>query len=379
MAENRNLFRITRFFLLKLPRLFKFFAKFRKSQKRLLIIKTDAIGDYVLFRNFIEIVNRSEQYREYKVDLVGNLVWKDLALSYDATFVDSFFFIRPDDLYESPLKTLKLGWRLFKNNYEVVLQPTFARTFIGDGLAGFTAAKHVIGFESDTERIAPKYKTKTDRFYTQKLSLPPSIYFEFERSRYFFECVLKQTIELNGPHILTGAKTKTGIVIFPGAGVLKRSWEADKFLSVISKLVEQTGQTIYLAGGPSEASMGAYIEEKLPSNRITNLINKTSLLQLVELIGAAFLVISNETSAIHIAAATHTNCVCILGGGHFDRFAPYPVQMANRPICVYEKMDCYYCNWNCKFKTEAHEPYPCIGNITVDAVWQAVQSFIVAV
>ena len=379
MAENRNLFRLTRFFLLKLPPLFRFFAKFRKPQKRLLIIKTDAIGDYVLFRNFIEVVKRSEQYQFYQIDLLGNRIWADLALKYDSTFIERFFFVKPDNLYHSPLKTLRMGWRLFKNNYDLVLQPTFARTFIGDGLAGFTAAKHIIGFHSDTERISPKYKVKTDKFYTGLLTLPFDIYFEFERSRYFFEAVLKQAINLNGPQIPVNAQDRAGIVIFAGAGVLKRGWEADKFLSLIKKLMEQTSQTIYLAGGPAEISTGKYLEENLPANRIANRIDQTTLVQLVELIGSVSLVISNETSAAHIAAATGTNVVCILGGGHFDRFAPYPEDMVNRPVCVYEKMDCYHCNWSCKFKTEPNDPYPCIGNIAVDAVWQAVKPFIVEV
>jgi ADP-heptose:LPS heptosyltransferase len=377
MAQNRNLFRITRFILLKLPRVFRFFALKRKPKKRLLIIKTDAIGDYILFRNFIEIVSQSEKYKGYEIDLLGNTVWKDIAINLDGYFVNKFFIIKPDNLYHSPLKTLKLGWRLFRKNYLVVLQPTYARTFITDGLAGLTAAKEIIGFVGDIERISAKYKAKTDKFYTKKLLLPPSLYFEFDRTRYFFETLLKQAIELNGPSIRFNGATNTGIVIFPGAGVFKRGWEAGKFLELIKLIRQQTAQPIYLAGGPSETGIGNYLSENLPQEAIINLINKTSLPQLIELIGNAYLVIANETSAIHIAAATQTNAVCILGGGHFGRFAPYPEYIVNKPVCVYEKMECYYCNWNCKFVTAEDEPYPCISNVSLPAVWQAIQPFFI--
>ena len=54
--QNRNLFRFTRFVLLKLPAFFRFLAKFRKTKKRLLLIKTDAIGDYILFRESLNDV-----------------------------------------------------------------------------------------------------------------------------------------------------------------------------------------------------------------------------------------------------------------------------------------------------------------------------------
>ncbi len=376
MAQNRNLFRLTRFILLKLPLLFKFFSKYRKPQKRILIIKTDAIGDYILFRNFIEVFKTSQAYTGYEIDLVANTLCRDIALHYDTPFINSFFFSRPDDLYYAPLKTLQLGWRLYKNNYQIVLQPSYSRTLVNDGLAGLTAAKETICFDGDTERIAEKYKLKTDRFYTKYLLLPPEIYFEFDRSKYFFESVLKHPVALQGPSINYVDNDKKGIVIFPGAGVVKRSWPAAYFLELIKLIRTQTDQTIYLAGGPSEVLIGNYLEQNLPLGTIVNLISKTSLTELVDLIGNASFIVSNETSAIHIAAATQTHAVCILGGGHFGRFAPYPNHLPFKPTCVYYKMDCYYCNWNCKFITAPNEPYPCINNITVNAAWQSVQQFI---
>src|SRR6478735_4014960 len=127
--QNRNLFRFTRFVLLTLPKILWFFGKFRKPSKRLLLIKTDAIGDYILFRNFIEITKLSEKYSDYKIDLLGNQLWQDVALQYDGRYLHKTYFIRPGSYYEAPLKTLKLGWQLFTNNYEVVLQPTYTRVF----------------------------------------------------------------------------------------------------------------------------------------------------------------------------------------------------------------------------------------------------------
>lgn len=372
-SENRNLFRLTRFILLKLPLLFSFFAKYRSPQKRLLIIKTDAIGDYILFRNFIEAVKRAKQYENYELDLLGSTLCRDIALTYDSVFVNRFFFIPADD-YHSPLKTLKLGWTLFRRNYQTVLQPTYTRTFITDGLAGLTAAKQIIGFEGDTERIFPKYKVKTDRFYTEKLLLPESVSFEFDKHRFYFESVLKQVVELYGPTVPFNPTSQKGIVIFPGAGISKRNWEPVKFLELIKLISAQTVQTIYLAGGPSEVNIGNFLIENLPIGTVTNLIGKTSLPQLIDLIGNADFIVSNETSAIHIAAATQTKAVCILGGGHFGRFAPYPEYMLSKPLCVYYKMDCYYCNWACKFITDKTDPHPCIGNVSLDEVWQAVQT-----
>jgi ADP-heptose:LPS heptosyltransferase len=369
--KNRNLFRITRLILLKLPGLFKLFSKFRAGKNRLLIIKTDAIGDYILFRNYLEILRQSATFKDHTITLLGNELWKDIALKYDSTFVDDFLFIKPDSLYEAPLQALKLGWRLFKNNYGIVLQPSSTRLFITDGLAGLTAAKQIIGFESDTEGIALKYKVYTDKFYTHKLILPQNIYFEFDRSRFFFESVLNCSISINQPSIPHDKTGKSGIVIFVGAGIFKRGWEAEKFLALIKLIRLHISQIIYLAGSPDEIPTGNYLTENLPANSINNLIGKTTLLQLIELVANAALVIANETSAVHIAAAAQTKAICILGGGHFGRFAPYPENYISKPLCIYEKMECYNCNWRCKFQTMENQPFPCISGVSIEKAWQA--------
>jgi len=244
---------------------------------RLLIIKTDAIGDYILFRNYLEVLRRSEKFKDYHITLLGNELWKDLALKYDRDFVDDFLFTMPDKLYYSPLKTLKLGCRLFLNNYRVVLQPSSTRLLITDGLAALTAAKQIVGFESNNEGILPRYKVKTDKFYTQRLQLPAGINFEFERSKFFFESVLKLPITLNAPLLPIKDSSKQRIIIFPGSGVLKRSWAPEKFLALIKLIRQHTSQPVYLAGGPAEMQIGDYLTENLPPNSIDNLIGKTSI------------------------------------------------------------------------------------------------------
>lgn len=374
--KNRKLFRLTRFVLLKVPAIFRFLAMFRKPVKRLLLIKTDAIGDYIIFRNFIEVLKKSEKYHDYQIDLLGNKLWRNLNDAYDKQYLHETYFINPNSFYEAPLQTLKLGWQLFKNRYEVVLQPTYTRVFITDGFAALAAARQIIGYESDNEGIFPRYKKKTDKFYTQLLPLPKENYFEFNRNVFFFETVLGEKIDLKAPQIKANITTKQGIAILPGAGAFKRSWESDKFLELIKRLLQQTQEPIYLIGGPGEIKHGEFLMRNLPEGSIKNLINKTTLPQLIDTIGGLNLLIANETSAIHMAVATQTPSVCILGGGHFERFAPYPADTPYAPVCVYEKLRCYYCNWLCIYNTETNEPFPCISAVTAEDVWQALLTLI---
>src|SRR6202008_274418 len=158
-----------------------------------------------------------------------------------------------------------------------------------DALAGFAAAMSTIGFESNTENIPQRYKNKTDKFYSQLLQLPATAYFEFERSKFFFDSVLN-TVNAISSTALPVAKVHGGsIVLFPGAGAFGREWGRRNFIDLIKQIKQHTTQPVYLAGGPGEAALGEFIVAGLPSGSVVNLIGQSSLPQLIELIGRAAL------------------------------------------------------------------------------------------
>ena len=50
----------------------------------------DHIGDYVLFRNYIELIKKSNKYKDYSITLLGNSVWKDFSENLDNKYIDKF-------------------------------------------------------------------------------------------------------------------------------------------------------------------------------------------------------------------------------------------------------------------------------------------------
>jgi ADP-heptose:LPS heptosyltransferase len=99
---------------------------------------------------------------------------------------------------------------------------------------------------------------------------------------------------------------------------------------------------------------------------VVRLAGKTDLLQLAAIFKHSVLYIGSETGPLHLAVAVGTPTVCILGGGHFGRFYPYGDLRKHR--AVFQKMDCYHCNWECIYEV----PH-CIRDITVEAAWETVQ------
>ncbi|EKE03253.1 MAG: Glycosyl transferase family 9 [uncultured bacterium] len=87
-------------------------------------------------------------------------------------------------------------------------------------------------------------------------------------------------------------------------------------------------------------------EVGLDHPKLINLTNKTTMIEAIKLIQNAKLVIGNETGFTHLAYLSGIPTVCVLSGGHYERFLPWDDFNVE---CVYSSMDCFQCNWDCKY------------------------------
>ena len=113
---------------------------------------------------------------------------------------------------------------------------------------------------------------------------------------------------------------------------------------------KKTGWTGLICGTEKEKDIGMQIQ-KICDVPLENYAGRTNLPELAWLLSKSKLLISNETGSAHTASAVCTETICILGGGHFDRFAPYPEipGQTNYLKPVFHKMPCYNCNWECVY------------------------------
>ena len=75
-------------------------------------------------------------------------------------------------------------------------------------------------------------------------------------------------------------------------------------------------------------------------------MGQTSLPELIEIIRGAEFMVTNDTSAVHFAAAVNTQAFCIWGPWEYGRFLPYEVELTegrNLPIVCYHDMKCRNC------------------------------------
>jgi len=301
------------------------------KRNTILIIKSDAIGDYILFRNFLRCLKEDRKYGQYSITLIGNLRFKDIAEKLDSGYVDRFIWINVDKFLTNFFYRHRTFQKVITNSYEVVINPSFSRDFyLSDSIVRTVYSQTKIGFDCSLINISKYEKKISDKYYTQLICSKKEFMFEFLRYLEFFERFLKKNIEITKPIIeiskseLTIQTSKNYAVIAIGANASFRKWSIEKFAKVAMFLKSQYGLEIILCGAKEDLRDSVMFKEKFKSNFI-NLVNKISFVELIELIKNSKFVISNETSIPHVNVALNIrNFLVISNGNHYGRFSPYP-------------------------------------------------------
>jgi len=355
-----------------------FFSLLKRGTNGVALIRLDAIGDFIIW------LDTAKEYRslypKQKITLIANATWADLAsqLSYwdDVFPVD----IRHLNL-KQPLKRWRLLRRFRQRGFHTAIQPTLSRVLMhGDSVVRATGAKHRIGSEGDLANSSASEQRIGNRWYTQLLSVGHNPMMELLRNAEFFSSLAAAPHQAALPHLPRLAKLPTNLqpnapyfIVFPGASWSGRQWPVAQFAAALVELQRRHGWHPVLCGAPNEAALCQAIADAAAVN-CSNLAGQTNLGELVEVVRGARLLIGNETSAVHIAAAVGTPAVCILGGGHFGRFMPYPETVPGiKPVVAAKAMPCYHCNWRCNQPHNPSGPVPCVSQITVETVLQAAQ------
>ena len=111
--------------------------------------------------------------------------------------------------------------------------------------------------------------------------------------------------------LLAGLRADKPIVALgAGAGAPRRQWPADRFAHVVDVLVERSTAQVVLVGA-ADATCTAE-EVQVQSNKVAlDLVGKTSIGVLGELLRRADLIIGNDSGPMHVAAAVGTSGVVV--------------------------------------------------------------------
>jgi len=315
-------------------------AKSSPSSQELIIVKLDAIGDYVLFRNYLKSIKESPKYKNWKVTLVGNALWKDLATHLDTNEVDSFIWINKKQYMRNLNYRASLISKLREKSYDVLMAPTFSRTYFDDLINRSIPSQRKITWKGDQVNQSNFYQTISNSFYHELVETTKLNMFEFQRNNEFFTKVLSLNLKDLKLSITSSSPTNDSnyIVVFPGAGVEFRQWSWKKFAGLIKLLVQEYSGKVILAGGPADVEVCENISDQVGGHQIEVHAGKSPLHELPKLLSQATALISNETGAVHLAAAVNCPSICISNGNHFGRFNPYPSVLNKKVWHIYPRL-----------------------------------------
>ncbi|MBF2026263.1 MAG: glycosyltransferase family 9 protein [Oscillatoriales cyanobacterium C42_A2020_001] len=151
------------------------------------------------------------------------------------------------------------------------------------------------------------------------------------------------------------------ILLNPWTSCQSRNYAADRFAIAASQLSKMTGWVVVVTGVEKDRVQASPLLEML-GDRAIDLIGQTTLAELVALVAQAKLVLTNNTSTMHIADATRTPNVVLFAGTEREcQWQPRhsPSRLLRRPtVCS----PCYA--FTCPYQLE------CL-DLTPDAVVEA--------
>ena len=132
-----------------------------------------------------------------------------------------------------------------------------------------------------------------------------------------------------------------------------RRWPAEYFIRLADLLIEHLGVKIYFTGEQAEKNLVVRIMNGIPHKKdISNLCGKMSFLEFSDLIKRSDLVVSADTSSIHIASYFSVPVAGLYGPNTPALYGPW----GEKSIFFYEKLPCSPCitNYNAKINKCAH-------------------------
>lgn len=336
--------------------------KYEKENTSILLLRLDNIGDFILWLGSAEKIK--ENYKESKIILICNSAFYDLAKELD-------YF---DEVISLNIKNFNLNLKykynflksLRKEKFKKVISPICSRNIVTEGIIKNIFAKEIIGNYGDCNNISPFQRKICDRNYTKLIKTNPEHKMELYKNLDFINELFNKDYKLSLPILKIQKKERIikgeYCIFFMGASNLKKCWEIEKYVEVAKTLKLK----IVLCGGKIEEGLGGRFLDLINDKKnIVNLIGKTSLIDIVNLIKKSKFILSNDSFSIHLATLLRVKSICILGGGHFGRFLPYPKELENEsnkflPKVIYKEMECFNCNWKCRYNDI---PWKCIKNI----------------
>ncbi|MBL6957685.1 MAG: glycosyltransferase family 9 protein [Rhodospirillales bacterium] len=354
------------------------FPTFRR-RRGVLVIRMDGIGDMVLFRNTLDHYAEIFGVDNSEITVLGCTSWGSITdevfKGYRVRVIDEHAYAR----WPHYRLWISLMVRLLAPAV-TVCDSYMRRALMADSLAYMAGAPKTIVslpyINEPTRTEFTYYISQTDRIINT--GVYPT--HEIVRHYRFISALAGRSIEPEPPRISWRDKEppiETGkpyVILNPGSNEPGRRWPLNDYFQIADRLLEK-GYRVVLVGSMEEKSSAAIIDAYASKPDVIDMIGRTSLPELLDLMKHAACVLSNDTGPAHLSIALGAPTVVVVGGGHFGSFVPYPPEVTpDNARFVFRKMECYHCFWRCPKRASKFDVFPCIDAVGIEEVWEEIQN-----
>lgn len=316
--------------------------------RRVLVVRNDSIGDYLLYRPWLRRLSDEVQRRGQRLTLLANELWAPLALAWDGDLFEEVIPFQAARFMTDLAYRAGVLHQVGSRGFGEVIYPLHVHE---------AAVENFIRFMKAPVRVASQGEHRTgpwfallDAGYTRRLPSTRAVLFEYDRNREFFahwlgsagEPLAPEAAPLALPAAVTTAealRTTPYILLFPGASARQKRWPTGHFGQLAQALHQAAGgrYQLVLAGSPADAELARQIQQAAGAAvPLLNRCGQTDLPGLAALVAGASLLVSNDTVAAHLAAQAGTPCLVLLMGENYGKFFPYPPALLRAPCrCLF--------------------------------------------
>ena len=330
---------------------------------RILIIHTAFIGDIVLSTPLIKKIK--DTYPDSDITYVTTPSGE--AILKNNPHLNNIIVYDKRGEHKGISGVWQLGKRLRYENFNMVITPhRYLRSSILSWLSRSPIRK---GYDIASGSCLFTEKIKYDRTKHEVEKLLSFVAPE-NKKRYEIELYPGEKEKMKGDNLWKEnlLEDKKVVVLAPGSKWFTKQWPVEYFNKLAESLKKLSNIKLIVVGGKDEINL------PIEKENIIDMRGKTSLLELADILSRADVVVTNDSSPIHIASAFKKPRIFALFGPTIEKFGFFPWSL-NSKVFQVDGLKCRPCGIH-GGKSCPEKHFKCMRDILPEEVFNEIKKYL---
>ena len=330
---------------------------------RILIIHTAFIGDIVLSTPLIKKIK--DTYPDSDITYVTTPSGE--AILKNNPHLNNIIVYDKRGEHKGISGVWQLGKRLRYENFNIVITPhRYLRSSILSWLSRSPIRK---GYDIASGSCLFTEKIKYDRTKHEVEKLLSFVAPE-NKKRYEIELYPGEKEKMKGDNLWKEnlLEDKKVVVLAPGSKWFTKQWPVEYFNKLAESLKKLSNVRLIVVGGKDEINL------PIEKENIIDMRGKTSLLELADILSRADVVVTNDSSPIHIASAFKKPRIFALFGPTIEKFGFFPWSL-NSKVFQVDGLKCRPCGIH-GGKSCPEKHFKCMRDILPEEVFNEIKEYL---